>query len=313
VWRGVFHDGPTRIALDEGGLLVAPHVFADSYGSVMEEPDAAWTLSQNGVPVSSGIMTGTGGFSASGLFQVPLPAPGTWEFATGRDFTVRGQPARFDLVAQVSTTHPTDVDPPALRAFQVHANGEEADRIDFATAADPGVSFRAVDSTAVTPALFVRQGASGAWTEVATQLVAGEWRAALPTTLSGMIALRLVLADPHGQTATHTWSPAFEAVPAVTAVAPGGAPAHLALAGAWPNPARGAALSLRLALPDDSPARLELCDLAGRLLARREVGALGGGDHVVRMELEAPLRPGVYFARLSRGAESRVARVCVLQ
>lgn len=313
VWRGVFHNGPTRIALDEGGLLLAPHVFADSYGSVMEEPDADWTLSQDGNPAGSGIMTGTGGFSARGLFQVPLPAPGTWDFATGRDFVMRGQPARFDLVAHVNTAHPTDVDPPALRAFQVHANGQEADSIDFATAIDPGVSFRAVDTTGTTPSLFVRQGASGAWTAVATQLVAGEWQAVLPAALNGTISLRLVLEDPHGQTATHTWSPAFVARSGLTAVAPGGPPARLALAGAWPNPARAGAMSLRFALPDAGPARLELLDVSGRRVAAVDVGALGAGDHVVRLEPVDRLRPGVYFARLSRNAESRVAKVCVLE
>ena len=53
-----------------------------------------------------------------------------------------------------------------MRAFQLHANGQETDSIDFETALDPGVSFRAADSTAVAPALFVRQGESGAWTEI---------------------------------------------------------------------------------------------------------------------------------------------------
>jgi len=244
---------------------------------------------------------------------VPLPAPGTWEFATGRDFVVRGQPARFDMVAHVNTTHPTDVDPPALRAFQVHANGQEADSIDFATAVDPGVSFRALDSTATMPSLFVQQGGSGTWTAVATQLVAGEWRAALPTTLNGLISLRLVLADPNGQTATHTWSPAFEARSGVTAVRSGASPARLALAGAWPNPARAAALSLRFTLPDAEPARLDLLDVSGRRVAGRNVSALGAGEHVLRLESAERLRPGLYFARLSRGAESLVAKVCVLE
>lgn len=88
--------------------------------------------------------------------------------------------------------------------------------------------------------------------------------------------------------------------------------AALALAGFAPNPSPGAA-RIAFTLPDASPATLEVHDIAGRLVLRRDVGALGAGRHVVAFGHEARLGPGVYLIRL-RGADSlQVARGVVAE
>jgi trimeric autotransporter adhesin len=86
-------------------------------------------------------------------------------------------------------------------------------------------------------------------------------------------------------------------------------PLDLALA-ARPNPVAGP-LQVWLTLPSRDRATLELLDVAGRRVARREVGALGPGSHLVT--LAAPPRAGLYFLRLAQGSRVLRTRVAVLQ
>lgn len=89
--------------------------------------------------------------------------------------------------------------------------------------------------------------------------------------------------------------------------------ARLALAGARPNPSRGAPL-VAFELPGGAgPATLELLDVAGRRVVVREVGLLGAGAHVVSLAGDAPLAAGVYFARLRAAGDVRLARVAVVR
>jgi Galactose oxidase, central domain len=92
----------------------------------------------------------------------------------------------------------------------------------------------------------------------------------------------------------------------------GGAPttAGLRLEGATPNPAF-AAPRIAFTLPDGGPAKLELIDLAGRRLRYADVGALGAGRHVVDLSAGSAIAPGLYFARLSRAGETKIAKVCI--
>ena len=84
------------------------------------------------------------------------------------------------------------------------------------------------------------------------------------------------------------------------------------LAGLRPNPAPGN-LSVAFSLPDGAPARLEILDLAGRHLMVREVGGLGAGNHLVRMDRAPGMGPGVYYVRLVRGAQTVTTRGVVLR
>ena len=84
--------------------------------------------------------------------------------------------------------------------------------------------------------------------------------------------------------------------------------ARLALAGMLPNPG-GREAAVRFQLPRAAPAGLELLDIAGRRLLRREVGSLGPGTHTVSWAELARVAPGVYLLRLTQGGETATARV----
>jgi hypothetical protein len=88
--------------------------------------------------------------------------------------------------------------------------------------------------------------------------------------------------------------------------------ASFALAGASPNPAHGA-WSVAFSLPGTEPARLEVIDLAGRIVAQREVGRFGGGSHVLALPETRSVAAGVYFLRLSRGGVTKLAKVCAIR
>jgi hypothetical protein len=86
----------------------------------------------------------------------------------------------------------------------------------------------------------------------------------------------------------------------------------LALEGARPNPARGM-ISVGFTLPSSERATLELIDIAGRRVARREVGSLGPGRHVVQLGGSPRLRSGLYFLRLIQGERVLKARVVLMR
>ena len=83
---------------------------------------------------------------------------------------------------------------------------------------------------------------------------------------------------------------------------PGGA---LALAGFRPNPADGARM-VAFPLPVPGSATIELFDVRGRSVARRALGALDAGPHVVALGAESPA--GVYWLRLEQAGAVRTAR-----
>jgi uncharacterized repeat protein (TIGR01451 family) len=87
---------------------------------------------------------------------------------------------------------------------------------------------------------------------------------------------------------------------------------RLALEGARPNPARGV-ISVAFSLPNTERATLELIDIAGRRVARREVGSLGPGRHVLALGGSPRLRSGLYFLRLIQGQRVLRARVVLMR
>jgi VCBS repeat protein/FG-GAP repeat protein len=86
---------------------------------------------------------------------------------------------------------------------------------------------------------------------------------------------------------------------------------HFALS-ATPNPASGP-WSVSFSLPGSGPAHLEVIDLAGRIVAKREVGHFGAGTHVLALPETGSLPTGVYFLRLTRGTQTQVAKVCAIR
>jgi hypothetical protein len=77
-----------------------------------------------------------------------------------------------------------------------------------------------------------------------------------------------------------------------------------------PNPSQGE-FSVGFTLSDNSPAKLELFDLAGRRMDSREVGTLGAGRHSARFGDGTRLAPGLYFVKLERGGVVGSSRLVV--
>jgi len=66
-------------------------------------------------------------------------------------------------------------------------------------------------------------------------------------------------------------------------------------------------------LADDAPATIEVLDIAGRRVLRRDVRGLGVGRHAIRLEGAEGLAPGVYMVRLRQSGTTRHARGVVVR
>jgi hypothetical protein len=88
--------------------------------------------------------------------------------------------------------------------------------------------------------------------------------------------------------------------------------AAFTLSGLRPNPA-STEFAIAFSLPDASPARLEVLDVAGRRMVALEVGQLGPGNHVVNLTDGRSLPAGVYALRLTRGQSSLTSRAVVVR
>ena len=91
-----------------------------------------------------------------------------------------------------------------------------------------------------------------------------------------------------------------------------GAVLSFALEGVRPNPTTAGRMAVSFVLPVGAPARLELVDVKGRMIATRDIGSLGAGRHVVDLAAGQELRAGIYLVRLTQGRLQRTARVVVL-
>jgi hypothetical protein len=74
-------------------------------------------------------------------------------------------------------------------------------------------------------------------------------------------------------------------------------------AGFRPNPALGR-VAVAYSLPSPDPAVLEVFDVAGRRLIRRELRGMGPGDHLLPLGPQFVPPPGIYVVRLVQGARS---------
>ena len=160
----------------------------------------------------------------------------------------------------------------------------------------------------ITPLLAVRQGGTAVSATVVTSSDAvGVSYEQVP---DGWLELGTLTVDqygPHG--------PAAAAGASAAASAPGepapAEPLALAIAPVRPDPVRGGALVVDVALRSAGPARLEVLDIQGRRVAASELGSLGAGRHTVDLG-PRNLSPGIYLLRLTQDGESRVARVTLI-
>jgi hypothetical protein len=97
----------------------------------------------------------------------------------------------------------------------------------------------------------------------------------------------------------------------VTTGVPGQGAASLALAIAGANPSRDGRVTLSVTLPNASPARVDLVDVTGRVVASRDIGSLGAGRHTIDLSSAQRLPSGVYVAHLTQGIEKRAVRLVV--
>jgi hypothetical protein len=86
-----------------------------------------------------------------------------------------------------------------------------------------------------------------------------------------------------------------------------------AIEGVQPNPAVGGRLTLRMALPNSEPARLELLDVTGRRVAMRDLASLGAGSHTVDVTAGRRIPAGLYIVRLTQGERVATTRAVVLE
>lgn len=169
----------------------------------------------------------------------------------------------------------------------------------------------AVDSVNVD---YSTHGADGPWVAVAHGLTGTDttsWTLPLEPTDSALV--RITAYDGAGLTGTAVSDSFFHILPQGTAVPPGAA-LIFAFAGPAPNPGLGGT-TLRFSLPGAGSARLEILDVAGRVVwADRRMGP---GRFAVpwygRGAGNAPLAAGLYFARLTSPWGTRTARLLLLR
>ena len=85
-----------------------------------------------------------------------------------------------------------------------------------------------------------------------------------------------------------------------------------ALEAVQPNPTTSGHMNVVFVLPVAAPARLELVDVRGRMIAVRDLGSLGAGRHVVDLAGERKLVAGIYLVRLTQGSVQRTTRAVIL-
>ena len=90
--------------------------------------------------------------------------------------------------------------------------------------------------------------------------------------------------------------------------------AQLAILDVAPNPAKsGVDLLVRLSVPGDGAATLQLLDVAGRVMTKRDLGSLGPGIHEERVTWDRRPAPGIYWVRLTQRDKSVSSRVGILR
>ena len=147
------------------------------------------------------------------------------------------------------------------------------------------------------------------WRTIARELTGTSW----PWSVTGPTGvhdrLRVVA---HGLPQANDASNAdFTVVPASSLGVDDGAP-HLALLGAWPNPAREQ-LTVSFTLPAGAHGRLDMVDLLGRRVAERQLEGAASGARQVSLFDHQELPPGVYLVRLVAGADMRMRKVAVVR
>ena len=189
---------------------------------------------------------------------------------------------------EVSCTHEiVDVSTATLASLIAAEAGSYGVRIEWLTAADVPVTVQRHRAVTGWSDLEVVQPVRGRVRVEDRQVEPGEW-----------VGYRLRWSDAGGEVvAGETWIE----VPVS---------ARLALLGIRPNPARQE-MTAAFSLPAAGRATLELYDVSGRRVARREL-SLGEGNHVMAVAPNTRLAPGVYMLQLTFGGNALRTRAVVI-
>lgn len=237
---------------------------------------------------------------------------------------VWGVPANSGVDQQLLELEPQDLNVPAVS--QAYAQ-----IVDCLTAINNGIGIGPVcdDPTAVTASLISAEGqpdralltwavggergivatverrvGSGAWSAIATASPDGSGRIVYEdrdVTAGARYGYRLAIVASGGP----MWAgEAWVEIPSAWT---------LALGGFRPNPAGRGDLSIAFTLANGHRATLELYDVAGRRVFGREVGSLGPGNHLVRLDEARRLNPGVYLVRLEQDSRSIKTKAALLR
>jgi hypothetical protein len=90
------------------------------------------------------------------------------------------------------------------------------------------------------------------------------------------------------------------------------AAARLMLEEVRPNPTRGA-FDVRYELGSSAPASLAMMDLAGRIVATRDLAELGPGAHHLQFTAPGDIAPGIYWLRLRQDGRIASSRIAVVR
>lgn len=87
----------------------------------------------------------------------------------------------------------------------------------------------------------------------------------------------------------------------------------LALLAVSPNPNRMGNLSIRLSLVNGDAATLEVLDIAGRSVMKKNLNKFEAGVHEMNVTFDRRPEPGIYLVRLSQAGQSVSTKVGILQ
>jgi len=281
-------------------------------GQMLPTPWSLATFEANGRVLAIG--GGAGATAAS-----PTLPCGTWELVTS--FSALQQPRYVVAVPTLSNASPSEfvvtasTAPPSVAYASASASGQSVDNLAPATPA-PFTAAYAGGATHLhwgrnsEPDLGsyrVYRGSSPGFAPASGNLIASTNDTGYVDTGPAGSCYKLSALDVNGNES------GFALItPGTTLAVDDGAALAFALEGVTPNPSRGQQLAVSFTLPVAAPARLELLDVGGRLMAARDVGALGPGRHILDAAFGRPLRPGLYLVRLTQRGKSRVMRVAIV-
>lgn len=279
---------PGDTAWEAGGVSELSYTASNPY-SFAQSADYELTSERSwpGLPVSGTVPLGP---NSSAAVPLSFPVPDTAAYGLNRiSFRLTLRSVSQSVACE---NHLRDVNPPALLSF-VSAE-TSPDRVLLV--------WMAVDGQEVSATVYRRTEGS-AWRALGRASTDGEGRLAYEDEAvepGRRYGYRLGVA---GQDRERYVGETWVEVP----IAP-----QFALKGLRPNPtAQG--LVVEFSLPDASPARLEVLDIAGRRLFGRDVGALGSGSHVLDLAEGRLLSAGVYLLRLTRGPLALTARGIIVR